>query len=125
VGISHTTITKIVCDFKGCGKEFLMPDNPDENTPGTENTVSLVIARENRQVYFCGMKHLIAFALDYAKATPTTPATPTPAQMAAQIEKLKRMGVLVADAPQSRAHVAVEELEGIPPVVNLSLKGSQ
>ena len=97
MGLTHTTttVTKIVCDFGSCGKEFIMPDNPDENTPGVENTVSLIIARENRQVYFCGIRHLIAFALEYAKATPTK---------------------------ESRAHMAMAEIEDIPPIVDLSIK---
>jgi hypothetical protein len=93
----QTTVVTISCDLQGCGKSFDMPDNPDENTPGSENIVSLTIGKINSTVYFCGFKHLIAFALAYAKATP--PA-----------------------AKPSRAHMAMEELESIPRMENLSLK---
>ena len=96
MGISNSSVTKIVCDYKDCGKTFLLPDNPEENTPGVEYTMSLTLAQTGQQAYFCGIRHLIGWALDYAKAASAPPA--------------------------SRAHMAMVEIEDIPTTVDLSLK---
>jgi hypothetical protein len=87
MGISNTTY--ITCDaiIKGqpCKKRFALPDPPEQNTLGVENVVSLTIGAENKGYYFCSMEHMLKFGVDYVNAT-----------------------------KESRAYVAMEELESIP-----------
>jgi hypothetical protein len=70
--------------------------NPPEGpVPGLEKMAELTVGERN--FYFCCMTHLIAFALAWVKASE-------------------------ADVPKYRAHVAMEELESIPPMPDLNLR---
>ena len=134
MGIS--TITKMVCDHKGCNKTFLVDDAPNAKLPpGTDEIIRTIDALGNKQV-FCTRLHMVADAVAYIKATPKDGET--------RKEKIKRTGVypetttvtpskrnlkVLEDAGiiESRAGAAVEELEtlpqGVPPAPeNLELK---
>ena len=142
MGIS--TITKMVCDHKGCNKTFLVDDAPNAKLPpGTDEIIRTIDALGNKQV-FCTRLHMVADAVAYIKATPKDGET--------RQEKIKRTGIypekttitpkwLQVNAKQlkvledagiieSRAGAAVEELEtlpqGVPPAPeNLELKDTE
>jgi hypothetical protein len=137
MGIS--TITKMVCDHKGCNKTFLVDDAPNAKLPpGTDEIIRTIDALGNKQV-FCTRLHMVADAVAYIKATPQqqdgkrAPATENGRFVgkhgsnqlkpsSKQIKVLEDAGVI-----ESRAGAAVEELEtlpqGVPPAPeNLELK---
>lgn len=119
MGISSTT--KIVCDYskdgKPCGKIFLLPDDPKFNTPGVENTCSVVLA-DGRRLYFCSILHMVAFGVNIIKNTPqSAPEVPQPAKVipisgrAAEgpsIEQLLAAGII---EPETEVPPAPENLD--------------
>lgn len=89
--MSTKTITRIECDCvldgEKCETVFLIPYPAEGEVEGLENLVKLDMG--GREFYFCGMVHLIAFSVAWIKAN-------------------------AADTKQeSRAHVAMEELEDL------------
>ena len=131
MGIS--TITKMVCDHKGCNKTFLVDDAPNAKLPpGTDEIIRTIDALGNKQV-FCTRLHMVADAVAYIKATPKDkeeqkggrahgPHVPSLKPSSKQLKVLEDAGII-----ESRAGAAVEELETLPQSVppapeNLELK---
>lgn len=114
----RTSETKITCGLKGCGKIFHIPDPPEKATEGVEAVASIQLA-SGFQEWFCGMRHLLKWGVEYLKAEDAP--RPKTQMNDAQLETLKQMGIIVA-APESNAHKAVEELETIPQIENFDLR---
>lgn len=123
----RSNITKIVCDYvkkdgTPCDKAFLLPDPPDLPTEGNENIVSvtLILNGTPTTLYFCCRLHSIAYLTELEKLEKTAPPQPKKTTASktgfseSQFRTLQDMGILVA-APESRAHMAMEEIESIPP----------
>lgn len=119
----QSTITKMVCDLKGCTKSFLVDDAPNAKMPpGLDEVFRTVDSLGVIQVY-CTREHALKDIVAFLKATPEerrqltgqgkTLATKPLKISKANIEKLKAAGI-VESRTESRAGAAVEELESLP-----------
>ena len=118
MGRTSTNLTTITCDLKECKKEFLLHDDPANDTLGIENVWRLTNA-EGREFYFCCLLHAITFGSRWIKSEQAVEKQEPPKKSGItreQFETLKTMGIIVEDKSQaeSRAHMAVEELETLP-----------
>jgi hypothetical protein len=109
MGLTNTAILK--CDYvqggKPCGKVFVMPEDPRQNTPGTENTVSIVIAKTNQRLYFCSMLHAVAFGVNWIKdehghavETEQIPLNGN-SEASPDIVRLQELGIIESDVPHA------------------------
>ena len=85
--MSLTSVTTIQCDFKKCGKKYVLHDEPEKNNPGVADVVSSKDAF-GHELFFCSPLHLLAYWTDFVRATQEKPLTKEDTRVPAPPEDL-------------------------------------